>query len=676
MIAFHQASVLWALWLLAIPIVIHLFNFRRYKKIIFTKVDFLKQIEQSSQTGNVLKKRLILLSRVLALAALILAFAQPFVPVKNQKQLKGQYSISLFIDNSYSMNVTGIEGPLLEAAKNRARAIVAASDPSSQFNVVTSDLNAEYLHFTNKASCLEWIDAIKISENSFPLSQALKVQANSLKPYGDHGKAYIISDFQSSQCEQISDQSNNIWIKVPSNNSNNIAIDTIYLDNPIIQANQAIQLQIGLSNYSSEKTQDLPVELWVDGKPKGISTASIESYSKASCKVQFMLENGGIHYCEIRLPGDQMPTDDRLYFTLNLNSNYTVASIEQSNSPNNIKAIFKNNQGYAFNVYSSNAIPYQSFAGNDLIILNQLENLSSGCLSELISYIEKGGSIMAFPHPNSPFGGLQNLLKNMGSDIQETAVINPQLEMEIVKEHPLFQGIFNQNISSNQWPKINKYYGFNSQAARPILTLSNKTVLFADFKRGKGHCYVSAVPLDPSFSDLPNHALIVPLCLRASMLAAYQMPLYHLCNATNNIETKLPYAGDQSFKLAHPKYQMMPEVINNSGLMSLNTNGEIKIAGAYKLMSKESDSALLALAFNYDRSESDTRTLNEQAFEDLAERLGAKSYIGTADALEAQLSKLENGRPLWKWCILFSLLCLLIEILLIRFFKNHVKLSA
>ena len=310
MIAFHQASVLWALWLLAIPIVIHLFNFRRYKKIIFTKVDFLKQIEQSSQTGNVLKKRLILLSRLLALAALILAFAQPFIPVKNQKQLKGQYSISLFIDNSYSMNVTGIEGPLLEAAKNRARAIVAASDPSSQFNLVTSDLNAEYLHFTNKASCLEWIDAIKISENSFPLSQALKVQANSLKPFGEYGKAFIISDFQSSQCEQISDQSNNTWIKVPSSNSNNIAIDTVFLDNPVIQSKQAIQLQIGLSNYSSEKTQDLPVELWVDGKPKGISTASIESYSKGNCGVQFVLENGGIHYCEIRLPGDQMPTDD------------------------------------------------------------------------------------------------------------------------------------------------------------------------------------------------------------------------------------------------------------------------------------------------------------------------------------------------------------------------------
>ena len=234
MIAFQQASVLWALWLLAIPIVIHLFNFRRYKKIIFTKVDFLTQIEQSSQTGNVLKKRLILLSRLLALSALILAFAQPYIPLKSINPRKGQTSVSIVLDNSYSMNLPGTEGPLLEGAKNRARAIVNASDRSSQFNIITADLNAEYLHFTNQATCLQWIDAIKITENSFPLKQLLSVQANSLKSYGNNGVAYCISDFQSAQTQNLMATESSIWIKVNGSNSSNFAIDTVALSNPII----------------------------------------------------------------------------------------------------------------------------------------------------------------------------------------------------------------------------------------------------------------------------------------------------------------------------------------------------------------------------------------------------------------------------------------------------------
>jgi len=302
MIAFQQASVLWALWLLAIPIVIHLFNFRRYKKIIFTKVDFLTQIEQSSQTGNVLKKRLILLSRLLALSALILAFAQPYIPLKSVNPRKGQTSVSIVLDNSYSMNLPGTEGPLLEGAKNRARAIVNASDRSSQFNIITADLNAEYLHFTNQATCLQWIDAIKITENSFPLKQLLSVQANSLKPYGNNGVAYCISDFQSAQTQNLMATESSIWIKVNGSNSGNFAIDSVALSNPIIQANQAIELTIGVSNYSNENSQDLPIELWVDGKPKGVASASVNRFAKANTNLQFVVETGGIHYCELRLP--------------------------------------------------------------------------------------------------------------------------------------------------------------------------------------------------------------------------------------------------------------------------------------------------------------------------------------------------------------------------------------
>ena len=676
MIAFQQASVLWALWLLAIPIVIHLFNFRRYKKIIFTKVDFLTQIEQSSQTGNVLKKRLILLSRLLALSALILAFAQPYIPLKSINPRKGQTSVSIVLDNSYSMNLPGTEGPLLEGAKNRARAIVNASDRSSQFNIITADLNAEYLHFTNQATCLQWIDAIKITENSFPLKQLLSVQANSLKPYGNNGVAYCISDFQSAQTQNLMATESSIWIKVNGSNSSNFAIDTVALSNPIIQANQAIELTIGVSNYSNENSQDLPIELWVDGKPKGVASATVNRFTKANTNLQFVVETGGIHYCELRLPGDQMPTDDRLYFTLNLNQTYSVASIEQSNSPNNIRALFSNNPGFDFKVYSSNSIPYQSFADHDLILLNQLDKIETGFLSELLRYMASGGSIMVFPQPNQPYGGYKALLNSLGSDVKEAAVINPQLTLDIAKEHPLFQGIFNQTTQSKQWPQVQRYFAFNSQAARPILQLSDKTVVFADFKQGKGHCYVSALPLDNSFSELPNHALIVPICLRAAMLAAYQLPLYYQCNTLANIETGLPFQAEQSLILQHPNYQMMPEVINNNGQLCLNTNGEIKTAGSYNLSTKQADTKLMALAFNFDRSESDTRALSDQAFDELTERLGVKSYLGSAEALQAQLSKLENGKPLWKWLILFSLLCLLIEILLIRFFKNHVKLSA
>ena len=84
--SFVYPNFLWALFLLIIPIIIHLFNFRKYKTVYFSKVDFLTEVVEDSKSGNKLKHLLVLLSRLLLITALFLAFAQPFIPTgENQK---------------------------------------------------------------------------------------------------------------------------------------------------------------------------------------------------------------------------------------------------------------------------------------------------------------------------------------------------------------------------------------------------------------------------------------------------------------------------------------------------------------------------------------------------------------------------------------------------------------
>jgi hypothetical protein len=82
---FLYPSVLFFLLALAIPIIIHLFNFRRYKKIYFSNVAFLKNIQTESEKKSKLKHLLVLLSRLLAFAALIVAFSQPYIPTGKKK---------------------------------------------------------------------------------------------------------------------------------------------------------------------------------------------------------------------------------------------------------------------------------------------------------------------------------------------------------------------------------------------------------------------------------------------------------------------------------------------------------------------------------------------------------------------------------------------------------------
>ena len=113
---FTYPAFLFALAALAIPIIIHLFYFRRFKKVYFTNVKYLEEIKEETSSRNKLKNLLILLSRILAICGLVFAFAQPFIP-QGDTVKKGNNAVSIFIDNSFSMNAVQNEIPLIDIAK-------------------------------------------------------------------------------------------------------------------------------------------------------------------------------------------------------------------------------------------------------------------------------------------------------------------------------------------------------------------------------------------------------------------------------------------------------------------------------------------------------------------------------------------------------------------------------
>ena len=52
---FLYPEFLWALSLIAIPIIIHLFNFRKFKKIYFSDISLLKEVKEETKSRSQLK---------------------------------------------------------------------------------------------------------------------------------------------------------------------------------------------------------------------------------------------------------------------------------------------------------------------------------------------------------------------------------------------------------------------------------------------------------------------------------------------------------------------------------------------------------------------------------------------------------------------------------------------
>ena len=180
-ISFVYPTFLFALAALLIPIIIHLFYFRRFKKVYFTNVKFLKELKEERASRNRLKHFLVLLSRMLALAFLVFAFAQPYIPQTEAEIVRGTKAASVFIDNSFSMNALSNDVSLFEKAKRKAREIVEAYGPEDRFQIITNDFEGKHQRLLDKDEFIGYLDEIEISPNVQNLNEVFSRQKQALE---------------------------------------------------------------------------------------------------------------------------------------------------------------------------------------------------------------------------------------------------------------------------------------------------------------------------------------------------------------------------------------------------------------------------------------------------------------------------------------------------------------
>jgi hypothetical protein len=194
---FVYSDFLFALLALAIPILIHLFNFKKFKRIEFSNVAFLQEIKQESKSKSRLKEWLILLSRLLAITFLVLAFAQPYIPISEKQLISGDKGVSIYIDNSFSMNGTGNEGRLLDMAKQYVYKIIDSYPAGQKFQLITSDLSGNTHRSFSKESVEEQLAKLEDSPNSLLIDKVLEKQEQWLGEQNAEAMvSYVISDFQ------------------------------------------------------------------------------------------------------------------------------------------------------------------------------------------------------------------------------------------------------------------------------------------------------------------------------------------------------------------------------------------------------------------------------------------------------------------------------------------------
>lgn len=686
---FVNPGFLFGLFAIAIPIVIHLFNFRRFRKVYFTNVRFIRQLQQETQKQSRLRHLVILALRCLAIIALVLAFAQPYIPYsEKQKTIAARNDVSVFVDNSFSMEAVGSNGSLLDAAKQKAREIVAAYKASDNYQLLTNDFEGRHQRYVTRDEFLILLDEIKPSPSSRKIDEVISRQKELFESKnGNKKSAFIISDFQKSNyaiLPSVADTTLDIFmVPLIANIQSNVFIDSCWFDLPLQQPGQTAVLNAKIVNKSGKDLEKIPVRLEIDGKQRAVASIDLKDNASESLKIPFTNHDQGNHHGLVQLSDYPVTFDDHFYFSYSVSAKIDVLAINGTSENSFISALFSQDSAIRLTQSSERSLDYTKLANYSLIILNELPSLSSGLAQELNKYLQNGGALAILPSASMEISSFNTFLSRSECPSFLPADTSDSKVNFLNQDHPLYRDVFEQKPLSNspgenlELPKVLKYFplqGTSFMKTQSLLRLINGREFLSVTQSATGQVFLFAAPMKDDFTDFHKQALFVPTLYNMALLSKQPGSLFYIIGENKAIRVNHEFPdGEKVFKIrsADGKFEIIPEQQRAGAIANVFANNQVRRAGHYYLLNQ--GDTIAGLSFNYNRSESNPECLAPGDLEDAIGKQASSSFKllnSGYKPLNEVLEELNFGKRFWKYCVFAALIFLLLEILLVRFWKT------
>ena len=669
---FLHPSFLWALLALAIPIIIHLFHFRRFKKVLFTNVKFLQEIKEETSSRSKVKNLLVLLSRLLAVAALVLAFAQPYIP-QGKDIKKGNSAVSIFVDNSYSMRAESKGVPLIDIAKEKARQVVSAYSQEDRFQILTHDFEGKHQRLIGQDDVLALIDEIEASPAVEPLSKVISRQKQATYSQEENEISYIISDFQAAITD-LSDKPDSTveinLVPLQSVQERNVSVDSVWLESPVPMINQSNKLVVRVTNHSDEVAEGVRLSMQKDGQEKPEGIFDIKANSSITDTINITLLKAGWHRAEVKVSDYPIQFDDTYYVALHVPENIKVLAINNNQNNRYLTALFNGLNLYKLTNQKQSNVDYGIINDYDLIICSDLSSISSGLAAELSNYINEGGNVLVFPAAAANVESYNSFLNALRTNTLTNYQQLQKSVSEINTDEFVFSDVYEYVGRNIKLPGSSGGFGltnYQNRDERHLLKYRDGSKYMVRYQRGSGNLYLCTSPLDSEANDLVlNAEVFVPMLYKMAIAAEDNQKISYTIAKDEVIEVQGQTASAETVYNISGEEDFIPGKTNLGSRILLDVNGQISKAG-YNVLSLQ-DEKIADLAFNYDRKESATKLTSAEALQSLAAASPYLTYYDDAISTElaTKITEKDRGIVLWKWCLIFALIFLAIETLLLR----------
>ena len=640
---FKHPEILYFLFLLVIPILVHLFQFRRFKKEYFTNVKLLKEIQIQTRKSKSIKKWLLLATRLLLLASLIIAFAQPFFTAKDAENKENE--LVVLLDNSFSMQAKGAKGELL---KRSIQELLESFPENQTFSLLT---NTEVFWDTDIKSIQKELQQLDYAPTSFELD-ALINQIELKKP--NSSKDYmIISDGISVTSEKINTISENnevYWLQPKAEKSVNISIEKA----TITEVSDAFYtLEVVLKAFGTVENET-PLTLY--DNDKAIAKTQV-TFEKSEQKIKLSIpkkEMAG----KIVIQDNSLQFDNVFFFTIQSPKKTNVAIIGEASKNKFLHRIYTNEDFVTYET-TLEQLDFNRLKDQQTIVLNEISEISQALQTNLVSFYQKGGNIIVIPSTESNLESLNGLSKKIGNVIYSNPSKTEKQITKISFNHPVYKNVFEKNVTNFQYPKVNSNF-IVSKNSSPILQFEDAEFFLTSVTNKLGTVYFFASAINKTNSNFQNSPLIVPTFFNMTIGNDTKDKLAFTIseNETKIIEADLEKDEVVSVSNESNSFIPMQQILSNKVKLTFGDYPEQ--TGNYDV--KQKDKLITSISFNFPRNESDVTlqsTLNNDNF----------AKINSVDEVLNDLHTKRTDTVLWKWFIIATLLLLLIELLIQKFVK-------
>ncbi|KOP36663.1 hypothetical protein DBB36_08690 [Flavobacterium sp. WLB] len=640
---FKHPEILYFLFLLIVPILVHLFQLRRFKTSYFTNVRFLKELAIQTRKSSKIKKRLLLATRLLLLTCAIIAFAQPFFEAKDSKNASNEMYIIL--DNSFSMQAKGKKGELLKRA---VQELLENTPETAQFSLLT---NTENYWNTDIKSSKTALQNLKYSATPFELSSIMaKVKAHKSAHKKD---IVIISDavgLTENDIKNIDSEEKPYFIIPEAEQKNNVSIDSVYINQTL---ENFYEISVNLSGYG-EDFKPISTALYNQNK---LIAKTIINFDAKKKKINFTIPKEAFHgYVSIEDHG--LTYDNKLFFSISKNKKTNVISIGEPEKSNFLSRIYTSAE-FNYNNYSISSLDYNSLEKQNTIILNELVEIPQALQTTLKAFVSKGGNLVVIPSEKSSISNLNSFLGNFGKIQFNTLKTESKLITKINFDHPLFSGVFENKITNFQYPKTNSSFDISSPYPA-VLSYEDQSTFVTAIQNPTAGITIFSAPINAANSNFQQSPLIVPLFYK--MAQNNQKTGVNALTIGNNqpyfVDVLLTKDAILEVKGIEDSFIPIQQILNNKVKLTFNDFPET--AGNYSIFDKKE--WVENLSFNYKRTESDLSQVNTNVVSDFK----------TADTISTIFNTLQTERTdsqIWKWFVIFALLFLALEMAIIKFVK-------